>query len=142
MKANRTPLGEQAQPISCPEGRPKWQHIESRIFDQLECLHGEGTQVLRYRSLSTIIPITIFSNRVATHSKSTLNMIEHGAKNRLATVFWYMSDVEEEARQFSAGWRPGPTPKHEGMQPGLARRSACGKVIVFFNMLPSGELIF
>ncbi len=118
--------------------------IERRIFDatRVPISHGEGTQVLRYeRSQHYYTHHDFFEPSRYSNSKSTLNMIEHGAKNRLATVFWYMSDVEEGGQTNfpRAGGLPAPSNTRECRQ-GLLVEARRGKVIVFFNMLPSGEL--
>eukprot|EP00946_MAST-07B_sp_MAST-7B-sp1_P003730 g3730.t1 len=121
-------------------------HIERRIFDatRVPISHGEGTQVLRYeKSQHYYTHHDFFEPSRYTHSKSTLNMIEHGAKNRLATVFWYMSDVEEGGQtNFPRAGGLAPPRNTRECNQGLLVEARRGKVIVFFNMLPSGELDF
>lgn len=123
---------------------PLTKQIERRIFDatRIPITHGEGTQVLRYEKTQHYYTHHDFfePNRYR-NSRSTLKMIENGAKNRLATVFWYMSDVEEGGQTNfpRSGGLPAPTNNKECTQ-GLLVEARRGKVIVFFNMLPSGEL--
>ncbi len=123
---------------------PLAKQIERRIFDatRVPITHGEGTQVLRYeKSQHYYTHHDFFEPARYRNSQSTLKMIEHGAKNRLATVFWYMSTVEKGGQTNfpRAGGLPPPRDTHRCTQ-GLLVEARRGKVIVFFNMLPDGSL--
>ena len=121
------------------------QQIERRIFDmtRIPITHGEGTQVLRYEKHQHYFTHhDYFEASRYSNSKSTLNMIEHGAKNRLATVFWYMSDVSKGGHTNfpRAGGLSESTARNNKCTQGLMVEPRKGKVIVFFNMLPNGLL--
>ena len=118
-------------------------NIERRIFDatRVPITHGEGTQVLRYEKWQHYYTHhDYFEPARYTNSKSTLHMIENGAKNRLATVFWYMSDVTKGGHTNFPRSGGKPRPSGNTCEQGLLVKPVKGKVIVFFNMLPDGEL--
>ena len=76
-----------------------------------------------------------------------LESVEDGAKNRLATVFFYLNNVSSGGetnfpRAASARWPDGaPTPRdYFDCSQGLSVYPAEGKVIIFYSMLPSGEM--
>jgi hypothetical protein len=105
--------------------------------------HGEGTQVLRYEKYQHYYTHhDYFEPSRYSNSKSTLNMIEHGAKNRLATVFWYMSNVNKGGHTNfpKAGGLSDSTANNNKCTQGLMVKPEKGKVIIFFNMLPDGSL--
>ena len=83
-----------------------------------------------------------------------LESVEHGAKNRLATVFFYLNNVTDDddaskgggqtnfpraaTREFPEG---GPVPRdYFDCSKGLSVFPKAGKVIIFYSMLPNGEL--
>jgi len=117
--------------------------IERRIFDitRVPITHGEGTQVLRYEKYQHYFTHhDFFEPERYSNSKSTLNMIENGAKNRLATVFWYMSDVRKGGHTNFPRAGGLPQPSGNKCSQGVLVKPVKGKVIVFFNMLPDGSL--
>ena len=117
--------------------------IERRIFDatRVPITHGEGTQVLRYEKWQHYFTHhDYFEAARYSNSKSTLRMIENGAKNRLATVFWYMSDVNKGGHTNFPRAGGLPAPAGNKCSQGLLVAPVKGKVIVFFNMLPDGTL--
>ena len=76
-----------------------------------------------------------------------LESVEDGAKNRLATVFFYLNNVSSGGetnfpRAASERWPDGaPTPRdYFDCSQGLSVYPAEGKVIIFYSMLPSGEM--
>ena len=83
-----------------------------------------------------------------------LASVEHGAKNRLATVFFYLNNVTSEA-DLSKGGGQTNFPRaataqypEDGPQPydffdcskGLSVFPQEGKVIIFYSMLPDGTM--
>ena len=76
-----------------------------------------------------------------------LESVEDGAKNRLATVFFYLNNFSSGGetnfpRAASERWPDGaPTPRdYFDCSQGLSVYPAEGKVIIFYSMLPSGEM--
>ena len=76
-----------------------------------------------------------------------LESVQHGARNRLATVFFYLNNVSSGGetnfpRAASERWPDGaPTPRdYFDCSQGLSVYPAEGKVIIFYSMLPSGEM--
>jgi prolyl 4-hydroxylase len=117
--------------------------IERRIFDvtRVPITHGEGTQVLRYEKYQHYFTHhDFFEPERYRNSKSTLKMIENGARNRLATVFWYMSDVQKGGHTNFPRAGGLSRPSGNDCTQGVLVKPVKGKVIVFFNMLPDGSL--
>lgn len=58
--------------------------------------HQEFTQVLRYQHGEQYLAhLDWFDKQMYQNDEYTLEMIQHGKRNRLATVFWYLSNVEQ-----------------------------------------------
>ena len=75
------------------------------------------------------------------NSRSTLDLVENGAKNRLSTVFWYMSDVKSGGETNFPRFNGSPPPRDtKSCNVGLNVKPKKGKVIIFHNMLPDGSL--
>lgn len=80
-----------------------------------------------------------FDPNLYQNDENTLELIGHGARNRLATVFWYLSDVEEGGETVF--------PRLNGMVPtsmqdcsqGLKVKPKKGRVIIFYSLLSSGK---
>jgi len=65
---------------------------------------------------------------------------DHGHKNRLATVFWYMSDVEAGGEtQFPRAGGLGHPPNFNECKWGLLVKPRKGKVILFYSLTPDGR---
>ena len=63
--------------------------------------HQEFVQVLRYGRTEKYDAHHDFFDPAAYKSdRHTLGLIENGRRNRFATVFWYLSDVEKGGRRF------------------------------------------
>lgn len=66
---------------------------------------------------------------------------KEGAKNRLATVFFYLSDVQEGGATNFPRAGGGPSPRDFfDCSKGLSVYPRNGKVIVFYSMHPSSQL--
>jgi prolyl 4-hydroxylase len=58
--------------------------------------HQEFTQVLRYQHGEQYLAhLDWFDKQMYQNDEYTLELIQHGKRNRLATVFWYLSNVEQ-----------------------------------------------
>lgn len=69
-----------------------------------------------------------------------LNMIQGGAQNRLATVFFYLNNVTKggETAFPMAGHLPVPR-DYGDCTSGVQVAAEADKVIIFYSLLPSGE---
>ena len=117
--------------------------LERRVRDitRIPLSHGESAQILRYTKTGHYYTHhDYFDPANYQKSKSTLNMVENGAKNRLSTVFWYMSDVksggETNFPRFNGAASPADT---KSCLQGLSVKPKKGKVIIFHNMHPNGD---
>ncbi|RLN87041.1 hypothetical protein BBJ28_00025344, partial [Nothophytophthora sp. Chile5] len=122
---------------------PVVQDIDKRTADliKLPISHQESVQVLRYEHTQHYDQhLDYFS--VARHRKNedVLKKIEYGHKNRMVTVFWYMSDVAKGGHTNfpRAGGLP-PPPSNKGCPQGVSVAPKKRKVVVFYSMLPNGE---
>lgn len=104
--------------------------------------HQEYVQVLRYgESEKYDSHHDYFDPKAYQSDKNTLNLIEHGKKNRFATVFWYLTDVDDGGHTIfpRAGGRP-PVRSHSDCSTGLKVQPQKGKVIIFYSLDASGKM--
>lgn len=67
--------------------------------------------------------------------------IQKGRRNRLATVFWYLNDVEEGGETIFPRFDNAPQPMDPSdCSSGLKVKPQRGKVIIFYSLLPDGSL--
>lgn len=119
------------------------QDIDKRTADlvKVPLNHQESVQVLRYeRTQHYDQHLDYFSAERHRNSPDVLKRIEYGYKNRMITVFWYMSDVAKGGHtNFArAGGLPYP-PSNKGCPQGISVAPKKRKVVVFYSMLPNGE---
>lgn len=103
--------------------------------------HQEYTQVLRYGySEKYSGHVDYFDPSLYQNDANTLNLIQNGKRNRLATVFWYLSDVEEGGETNFPRFGGAPQPWDlDKCGEGLMVKPEKGKVIVFYSLKPNGE---
>ncbi|GAB9472981.1 Prolyl 4-hydroxylase subunit alpha-1 [Globisporangium polare] len=122
---------------------PLMADIDRRTADLVKVpqSHQEYVQVLRYEPTQKYDHHLDFFS-VANHQQSphVLESIEYGHKNRMITVFWYMSDVPKGGHTIfpRAGGLPPPASMKDCSK-GLKVPPRKRKVIVFYSMLPNGE---
>jgi prolyl 4-hydroxylase len=100
--------------------------------------HQEQVQVLRYGLNEKYDSHTdFFDPSLYKNDPGTLQTIGHGRRNRLATVFWYLSTVESGGET--------SFPRHNGAEPrsmqecsGLLVKPEKGKVIIFYSLYMDG----
>ncbi|KAI9909852.1 hypothetical protein PsorP6_010622 [Peronosclerospora sorghi] len=122
---------------------PKLHEIDQRVADltKVPIAHQEDLQVLRYEKTQKYDQHTdYFPAEQHRKSPHVLEMIDHGYKNRMITVFWYMSDVAKGGHTIfpRAGGAPQPSTFTDCSR-GLKVPPKKRKVIVFYNLLPNGE---
>jgi prolyl 4-hydroxylase len=117
--------------------------IDRRTADitKVPISHQEDVQVLRYEETQKYDQHTdYFPAENHQNSPEVLEMIEYGYKNRMITVFWYMSDVAKGGHTIfpRAGGQPQPHAMNDCTK-GLKVPPMKRKVIIFYSMLPTGE---
>lgn len=121
---------------------PILEDIEHRTasLTRVPRIHQEYVQVLRYGATEKYdAHHDYFDPSQYQSDKNTLNLIENGKKNRFATVFWYLTDVEEGG--FTVFPRAGGLPPvidHTDCSRGLKVKPQKGKVIIFYSLDASG----
>ncbi|KAF1790269.1 Prolyl 4-hydroxylase, alpha subunit [Phytophthora cactorum] len=122
---------------------PKLDEIDERVADltKVPIDHQEDVQVLRYEETQKYDHHTdYFPVEHHKNSPHVLESIDYGYKNRMITVFWYMSDVAKGGHTIFP--RAGGAPRPQSMKDctkGLKVPPKKRKVIVFYSMLPNGE---
>eukprot|EP00816_Leptocylindrus_hargravesii_P005610 CAMPEP_0196801952 /NCGR_PEP_ID=MMETSP1362-20130617/1713_1 /TAXON_ID=163516 /ORGANISM="Leptocylindrus danicus, Strain CCMP1856" /LENGTH=532 /DNA_ID=CAMNT_0042173143 /DNA_START=47 /DNA_END=1645 /DNA_ORIENTATION=- len=106
--------------------------------------HQEQAQVLRYTHLQKYNSHhDYFDNNLYRTSDTTQRLIQGGRRNRLATVFWYLSDIKEggggETIFPRVNYGPSPVDMAD-CSVGLKVRPEKGKVIIFYSLLMNGDL--
>ncbi|ETI38794.1 hypothetical protein, variant [Phytophthora nicotianae CJ01A1] len=122
---------------------PVVQDIDKRTADlvKVPISHQESVQVLRYEHTQHYDQhLDYFSAERHRNSLDVLKRIEYGYKNRMITVFWYMSDVAKGGHTNFArsGGLPRPSSNKDCSQ-GISVAPKKRKVVVFYSMLPNGE---
>ena len=80
-----------------------------------------------------------FDPNLYANDAGTIELIGNGMRNRLATVFWYLSDVEEGGETTfprSGGQVPA---NNQDCDSGLQVKPQKGSSIIFYSLLPSGK---
>jgi len=139
-------------------GDPTLEKIDRRVswLTRIPISHAEYIQVLKYNHLEHYSAHHDYFDPAAYASnQQMLRSVEHGAKNRLATVFFYLNSLvgEGEApesgggqtnfpRAATAAYPDGGPPVHDyfDCSRGLSVYPQEGKIIIFYSMLPNGEM--
>ncbi len=104
--------------------------------------HQEYTQVLRYgHSEKYDAHHDYFDPQSYQRDPSTLKLIQNGKKNRFATVFWYLTDVNDGGHTiFPRAFGLPPVRSHSDCSQGLKVQPQKGKVIIFYSLNAAGEM--
>mmetsp|Transcript_7052 Transcript_7052/g.18410 ORF Transcript_7052/g.18410 Transcript_7052/m.18410 type:complete len:338 (+) Transcript_7052:380-1393(+) len=109
---------------------------------------GENIQVVKYQKGQKYGAHRDFFSANDYHQQPTmLDSVEYGARNRLATLFWYVSSVLEGGETFfpralnASGVEYNPwNGDHEDCYRGLAVKPTKGNAVLFYSLLPNGHL--
>jgi len=131
-------------------GSPRIRALEERAHNltRLPYDNGENIQVVRYEKGQKYGAHRDFFNPNDYHRQpSMLRSVEYGARNRLATVFWYLQSVDEGGETFfpralnEEGREYNPwNGDHEDCYRGLSVPPVRGNAVLFYSMVPDGRL--
>jgi prolyl 4-hydroxylase len=103
--------------------------------------HQEPVQVLRYGHDERYTSHhDYFDPNLYRKDPSTLRLIGHGRRNRMVTVFWYLTTVEEGGETVFPRAFGGKERSVEDCETGLRVQPEEGKVIIFYSMTPDGKV--
>ncbi|CAM9616117.1 unnamed protein product, partial [Hapterophycus canaliculatus] len=119
------------------------QGIDRRVqeFTRVPKSHQEQVQVLKYdKGQRYTAHHDFFNPKMYQKDERTLKNMDGGRKNRMVTVFWYLSNVEEGGETIF--------PRYGGFKgrvdfsdctKGLKVKPAEGKVAMFYSLRPDGQ---
>jgi prolyl 4-hydroxylase len=123
---------------------PEMKEIDSRTASLVRIPenHQESAQVLRYdHSEKYNTHHDYFEPSLYQKDPNTLRLIKNGRRNRMTTVFWYLSDVEVGGETVFPRFDKAPHPRSgQDFDSGLRVKPERGKVIIFYSMTPDGVL--
>jgi prolyl 4-hydroxylase len=103
--------------------------------------HQEHVQVLRYGLDEKYDSHhDYFDPQLYKNDPATLNLINNGRRNRFATVFWYLSDVEKGGETVFPRFNRRRELSMKDCSGGLKVKPEKGKVIIFYSMMPNGKV--
>jgi len=104
--------------------------------------HGEHVQVLRYgHNEKYDCHHDYFNPNLYKTDHGTLNLIQNGKRNRFATVFWYLTDVDDGGETIFPRHGGAPQPYDlSSCEVGLKVKPQKGKVIIFYSLDAAGNL--
>lgn len=119
--------------------------INQRTADlvRLPVTYQEQLQVLRYGQTEKYDSHHDFFDPKLYQQDPGMQMLtQKGRRNRMITVLWYLSTVEEGGETVFPLYDKGPLdfPKEKECEIGLRVRPEAGKVIVFYSLTPDGAL--
>ena len=127
-------------------GVPDMQRVERRVqrLVRVPLNHAEDAQVLRYDEGDRYLAHhDFFDPKDYAGNAHFSGMVEGGARNRLATVFFYLNTPEGggETNFPRAGRLPTPS-SYADCSKGVSVRAEANKVIIFYDLLPNGDMDF
>jgi prolyl 4-hydroxylase len=103
--------------------------------------HQEQVQVLRYGLNEKYDSHhDYFDPQLYKNDPGTRDLIKDGRRNRFATVFWYLSDVEEGGETVFPRFNRRREMSMKDCSGGLKVKPEKGKVIIFYSMTPNGKV--
>ena len=101
--------------------------------------HQENVQVLRYGHTEKYdAHHDFFTPALYASDAATLRLIKDGHRNRMATVFWYLSDVKDGGHTVFPRFNKGREKDFRDCETGLKVQPETGKVIIFYSLTADG----
>lgn len=101
--------------------------------------HQEPVQVLRYgRGEKYSAHADYFEAALYRNDANTQQLIKGGVRNRMSTVFWYLTDVEAGGETVFPRFNGSQESSMDDCDNGLKVKPERGKVIIFYSMKPDG----
>jgi prolyl 4-hydroxylase len=128
------------------QGHSFLQEIEERTASlvRVPVSHQEHVQVLRYGHGEKYDSHHDYFHPASYQNDAhTLELIGHGLKNRMITVFWYLSDVAEGGETSFPSFEKKVIPVHKHCDAdsgALMVKPQAGKVIIFYSQTPDGAM--
>lgn len=102
--------------------------------------HQEHTQVLRYGLGEKYDSHhDYFDPKLYQNDANTLRFIQNGRRNRMSTVFWYLSDVQSGGETVFPRFNNMIEKSMTDCETGLKVKPEAGKVIIFYSMTADGR---
>lgn len=126
------------------DGDPKLEAIDTRVQSlvRIPITHAEYIQVLQYNHKEHYSSHhDYFDTRDYAGNEAVLRDTLNGARNRLITVFFYLSDVAEGGATNFPRAGGGPVPRdYFDCSHGLSVYPKDGKVVIFYSLHPSSDM--
>jgi len=126
------------------------QKVEQRVqrLTRINVSHAEDVQVLRYDLAGRYLAHNdFFDPKDYKGDPGTMRLIQNGAKNRLATVFFYLNDVPRgghtgfpRAGGLPIPMKPNGEADYGNCKVGIQVAPKKNKVIIFYSLHPDGSL--
>uniref|UniRef100_A0A7S3KVR6 Fe2OG dioxygenase domain-containing protein n=1 Tax=Amphora coffeiformis TaxID=265554 RepID=A0A7S3KVR6_9STRA len=102
--------------------------------------HQEDVQVLRYGPGEKYDHHhDYFDPNAYQNDPDTLEAIDNGRHNRLATVLWYLSEVEQGGETAFPRYENAVPMTMQDCEAGIKVKPEKGRVIIFYSLLPNGK---
>jgi prolyl 4-hydroxylase len=125
---------------------PKLQSLTRRLAQlvRVHVTHLEPTTVSKYRIGEYYGPHhDYFEPTLYSGDPATIRLLENGLRNRMISIFWYLSDLPQQQQQQNGATSfplVSKVPLDEACNTGLQVPPKKGKVVIMYNIHPDGSV--